>query len=56
MTPYPTRLQNIDPLILSTVIVAAIQNVLNPTFILENNLTFEETAQQLSLILTALFQ
>ncbi|HBQ26466.1 MAG TPA: hypothetical protein DD791_08745 [Syntrophomonas sp.] len=56
MTPYPTRLQNIDPLILSTVIVAAIQNVLNPTFILENNLTFEETARQLSLILTALFQ
>nr|AIE77266.1 HTH-type transcriptional regulator YvaF [uncultured bacterium pBIO2079] len=56
MTTHPTYLQNIDPSILSTVIVAAIQNVLNPTFILENNLTFEETARQLSLILTALFQ
>jgi AcrR family transcriptional regulator len=55
MTTHPTYLQNIDPRILSTVIVAAIQNILNPTFILENNLTFEETARQLSLILTALF-
>jgi AcrR family transcriptional regulator len=55
ITTYPTRMQNIDPRILSTVIVATIQNVLNPTFILENNLTFEETARQLSLILTALF-
>ncbi len=55
MTTHPTHLQNIDPRIMSTVIVAAIQNVLNPTFILENNLIFEETARQLSLILTALF-
>ena len=55
MTTHPTYLQNIDHCILNAVIVAAIQNVLNPTFILENNLTFEETARQLSLILTALF-
>jgi AcrR family transcriptional regulator len=55
MSTHPIYLQNIDPRILSTVIVAAIQNILNPTFILENNLTFEETARQLSLILTALF-
>lgn len=55
VTTQPNYLQNIDPRILSTVIIAAIQNVLNPTFILENNLTFEETARQLSLILTALF-
>ena len=55
MTAHPNYLQNIDPRILSTVIIAAIQNVVNPTFILENNLTFEETARQLSLILTALF-
>jgi len=55
MTAHPNYLQNIDPRILSNVIIAAIQNVVNPTFILENNLTFEETARQLSLILTALF-
>lgn len=41
-------LQEIDPRILATVLLASIQAVLNPEFILENNLTFESTANQLS--------
>lgn len=41
-------LQEIDPRIITTVILTAIQAVLNPEFILENNLTFESAATQLS--------
>lgn len=46
-------LQGIDPRIISTVILASLQAVLNPDFILENGLTFEATAIQLSKFLIA---
>lgn len=55
MASNPSLLQDIDPRILAAALIAVIQNILNPHFILENNLTFEETAQQLSLIFTTLF-
>ncbi len=37
---------NIDPLILSTMISVSIQAVINPDFIIENNLNFEEVVRQ----------
>lgn len=37
----------IDPRIISAAILASIQAVLNPDFILENGLSFEKTAEQL---------
>ncbi len=40
-----------DPRIVSAVIMASVQAVLNPDFVLANNLTFEETARQLSNLL-----
>ncbi|CFX01701.1 Tetracycline transcriptional regulator, TetR-related, C-terminal [Syntrophomonas zehnderi OL-4] len=46
-------LQEIDPRILAAVLLASIQAVLNPEFILENNLTFESAANQLSKFLIA---
>ena len=48
-------LQEIDPRIITAVILASIQAVLNPDFILENGLTFESTAIQLSRFLMASF-
>lgn len=45
-----------DPRIVTAVILASIQAVLNPDFILENNLTFASTAIQLSQLLTAFFE
>ncbi len=45
----------IDPRILSAVVMAAIQAVLNPDFILENNLSFSDAARQLSQLLTTAF-
>jgi len=41
-------IKNLDPRIITEVILASIQVVLTPAFILENNLTFEEAAEQLS--------
>jgi AcrR family transcriptional regulator len=46
---------DIDPRILIAVITASVQAVLNPDFILENGLTFEETAGQLSKLIENLF-
>ncbi len=43
-----------DPQILTTAILAAIQAVVNPDFILKNGLTFEETVNQMSKLLTQL--
>jgi len=43
----------VDPRIVSAVILASIQAVLNPDFVLANNLTFEETARQLSKLLVS---
>ena len=43
-----------DPRILTAVILAAIQVVVNPDFILKNGLTFEETVNQMSKLLTQL--
>ncbi len=37
---------NINPLILSTMIAVSIQTVINPDFIVSNNLNFEETVAQ----------
>ena len=48
-------LHEIDPRIITAIILASIQAVLNPDFILENDLTFESTATQLSKFLTASF-
>lgn len=48
-------LKNTDPRIVNTVFIAAIQAVISPAFILENNLPFEETISQLSRFLTAVF-
>ncbi|MDD3363830.1 MAG: TetR/AcrR family transcriptional regulator [Syntrophomonas sp.] len=47
--------QEIDPRIITAVILASIQAVLNPDFVLTNNLTFEETARQLSKLLMSAF-
>lgn len=41
----------VDPRIVSAVILASIQAVLNPDFVLTNKLTFEDTARQLSTLL-----
>jgi len=47
---------DVDPRIVSAVILASIQAVLNPDFVLANNLTFEQTARQLSkLLVSAVF-
>ena len=43
-----------DPRILTTAILAAIQAVVNPDFILKNGLTFEDTVNQMSMLLTQL--
>jgi len=48
-----TTATTIDPRILSAVIISSIQAVLNPDFILENNLSFTDAAQQLCGLLTA---
>lgn len=48
-------LQDIDPRIITAIILASIQAVLNPDFILENGLTFEGTANQLSKFFMAIF-
>ncbi|MGI5911083.1 MAG: TetR/AcrR family transcriptional regulator [Syntrophomonadaceae bacterium] len=48
-------LHETDPRIVTAVILASIQAVVNPDFILENNLTFEETANQLSKLMMAFF-
>lgn len=45
----------IDPRIFAAVMIAAIQAVVNPTFIVENGLTFEEVIAQLSRFLLAPF-
>jgi AcrR family transcriptional regulator len=47
-------MKEIDPRIVTAVILASIQAVLNPDFVLANNLTFEETARQLSKLLLSL--
>ncbi|PKM78784.1 MAG: hypothetical protein CVU90_00485 [Firmicutes bacterium HGW-Firmicutes-15] len=47
--------KEIDPRIITAVIVSSIQAVLNPDFVLTNNLTFEETARQLSKYLLSPF-
>lgn len=41
----------VDPRIVSAVVMASIQAVLNPDFVLTNKLTFEDTARQLSKLL-----
>lgn len=46
---------DVDPRIALSVILASIQAVLNPDFILDNGFTFQEAAQQLSKILLAAF-
>ncbi|HAA10077.1 MAG TPA: hypothetical protein DCD98_09960 [Syntrophomonas sp.] len=46
---------NLDPRIISAAVTASIQAVINPTFILDNNLTFEEAGQQLIRFLLASF-
>lgn len=38
---------SINPLIISTAVIACIQSVLNPEFIIKNNLTFTEVLEQL---------
>lgn len=48
-------LQGIDPRIITAAILASIQAVLNPDFILENGLTFESTATQLSKFIMSSF-
>jgi len=48
-------MKEIDPRIVTAVILSSIQTVLNPDFILANNLTFEETARQLSKLLLSSF-
>ncbi|MGE5370864.1 MAG: TetR/AcrR family transcriptional regulator [Solirubrobacterales bacterium] len=40
--------RSLNPLVISTVIVASIQAVLNPEFILSNNLVFEDVVRQVS--------
>jgi AcrR family transcriptional regulator len=47
----PVSPNDIDPRIAAAVILSSIQTVLNPDFVVANNLTFEVTAQQLSHLL-----
>lgn len=49
--PFLGLSSNISLPILTTIMTASIQAILNPTFILENHLTFEEAAGQLSELL-----
>jgi len=43
-----TLMNEIDPRIVSAAILSSIQTILNPEFVISSNLTFEETARQLS--------
>lgn len=47
-------IQETDPRILSAIILAVIQAVINPDFILKNSLTFEETVRQVSWFMMAI--
>ncbi|NLK52384.1 MAG: TetR/AcrR family transcriptional regulator [Syntrophomonadaceae bacterium] len=47
--------RQINPCIVNEVILASINAVVTPDFILENNLTFEEITEQMGKILTRLF-
>ena len=47
--------RQINPCIVNEVILASINAVVTPDFILENNLTFEEIAEQMGKILTRIF-
>lgn len=38
--------RKLDPMIVSTIIISTVQGILNPDFLLNNKLTFEETARQ----------
>lgn len=48
-------LQEIDPRIVTAIILTSIQEILNPGFILDNGLTFESTAGQLSKFFMTVF-
>lgn len=48
-------IKQIDQRIITAVILASIQSILTPDFILDNGLTFEETAAQLRQLLIAAF-
>jgi len=48
-------INRIDPRISTAVITASIQSVLNPDFILKNNLTFKDALEQLSEIFISIF-
>lgn len=48
-------IMEIDQRIISAVIIASIHSVLTPDFILDNGLTFEQTATQLSKLLISAF-
>jgi AcrR family transcriptional regulator len=55
ITDNPNSLvQNMDPRIMIQVVLASVQSVANPEFILKNNLTFEEVLRQLSYLLSSL--
>lgn len=41
------RIRDFDPRIVSTIIITSIQTILNPEFILSNNLNFEDAVYQL---------
>jgi AcrR family transcriptional regulator len=55
MESNPALRQDIDPRIIAAVMTAVVQNVLQPDFILENNLSFEETVRQISLLFSSFF-
>jgi AcrR family transcriptional regulator len=48
-------LREIDPRIITAITLASIQAVINPDFIIENDLTFEDTVSQFSKLLIASF-
>ena len=52
--PYASASSKFNVSILTAIITSSIQAVLNPTFILQNRLTFEEAAGQLSQLLISL--
>jgi len=55
-SPYLEVSSHFSLSILTTVITSSVQAILNPTFILENGLTFEEAAGQLSQLLIKILQ
>ncbi|MBO8158734.1 TetR/AcrR family transcriptional regulator [Thermosyntropha sp.] len=50
------EIKEVNPTIISTALAAAVQAVLNPIFILDNNIGFEDAANQLGKLFSVIFK